>query len=236
MKSGGKLKRARVRVNRGIVLGLALGIILVTFVAFDTIKFNKDTEKVRQDIVNYITDMAQLNGSLESTDVGRVVTESDRELMSSGLEEILDRYYADPALAEAITVYDGYDRDEISRELYRWFYTTAGFELASAQADGESNTFRISFERQGYRYARVNLNDLPVLMDITEIRRGETDIFLGGGPSYLIDQKYSEEDEAWGRQNERTIYVSGTMYITLVDDQWKILMSELYTKKAPEID
>lgn len=236
MRGNNKIKRFMMRVNRGIVLGLVLGAVLVTFVLVDSIKFKKDTEVVRDNIVNYITAMAQLNGKLETTGVGKVVTEQDREVVSAELEKIFAQYYADPALAEGITVYDGYDRDEIARELSRWFYTTAGFKLVSAQAEGESNTFRISFERQGYRYALVQLNDLPVTMDITELQSGETDIFLGGGPSYLIDQKYHDEIEIWGRQNERTIYVSGTMYITLLDGEWKILMSELYTKKAPELD
>ncbi len=236
MKGNNKIKRFMMRVNRGVVLGLILGILLVAFVVADSVKFKKDSVTISENIVNYITAMAELNGSFGESSLGKALTAEDRDAMTAGLERIFDQYYADPALAEGITVYDGYDSDEIMGELAIWFDKTAGFGLISAEAQGDSDTFRISFERQGYRYAIVRLNDLPLSVTLTEPRGNEIDIFLGGGPSYLIDPKYPDDIEVWGVQRERTVYVSGTVYITLVDGEWRILMSDVYTEKAPELD
>lgn len=236
MKGNNKIKRFMMRVNRGVVLGLILGILLVAFVVADGIKFKKDSATIRENIVSYITSMAELNGSFGEASLGRAITAEEKEAMGAGLERIFDQYYADPTLAENITVYDGYDRDEIAAELEVWFGKTAGFELISVEAQYDSDIFRISFERQGYSYAIVRLNDLPLSIKLTEPRGNEVDIFLGGGPSYLIDPKYSDDVDVWGVQRERTIYISGTVYITLVEGEWKILMSDVYTEKAPELD
>lgn len=229
------IKRLLSRVNRGLVLGLIFGIILVSWVVADAIKFNKQTEHIREDIVGYITAMAQLNGKLETTQMGRVITADDRAAMQAGLEEIFEKYCADPAIAKNITVYDGFDTREISRELEAWFDKTAGFKLVSVDVKQDSDKFTLDFERQGYSYAYVQLNNLPLTIEVVECGRNTTDIFLGAGPSYLIDQKYYDDAEAWINTRERTVYLSGSIYLTLVDDQWKILMSDFYTKKEPEI-
>ena len=117
MDGNKKFKRFITRMNRGLALGLVFGIILVSFVIVDTVKFNKDTEKIREDIVGYITAMAELNGKLESSPVGKAITEEDMAAMTAELGRIFDEYYADPALAEKITVYEGYDRNEVAEEL-----------------------------------------------------------------------------------------------------------------------
>lgn len=236
MAKNSKIKRFLARVNRGLVLGLVLGVILVSFVVADTLKFNKDTDKIRENIISYITAMAQLNGKQETSSLGKAITEQDRAAMTEELERIFDIYCADPARAVGITVYDGYDNNEIARELEVWFDKTSSFKVISVQTKSDDDAFRISFERQGYRYALVRLNDLPLAVTLTEPRGNEIDIFLGGGPSYLIDPKYPDGVEVWGSQRERTIYVSGSIYLTMVDGEWRILMSDFYTQKAPELD
>lgn len=235
MEKNKKLQRMLSRVNRGLVLGLILGVALVVFVAVDAVRFNMQTADIREDIVGYVSALVQLNGKPESTPAGRIFTESDREAMRSGLEEIFEQYCADPALAEKITVYEGYDNREIAEELEVWFSKTAGFKLISAQVNGDSDKFTLDFERQGYSYAYVQLNNLPLTIKVEECGRNTTDIFLGRGPSYLIDQKYYDDAEAWVNTRERTVYLSGTLYLTLVEDEWRILMSDFYTKKEPEI-
>lgn len=232
----GRFKRFIRRVNRGVVLGLVLGVLLVGFVAADALKFKKDTEKIRENIVSYISDMVQLNATLNSSGIGKSISYEYRSAMRSGLDEIFAKYYADPALADKITVYSGYDSEGVAAALGDWFNRTAGFKLVSAEVDGESSDFRIKFERQGYRYAYVQLNDLPITMTLIEARSNGVDIFLGGGPSYLIDPIYPDTEEICGSENEKTVYVSGTMYLTLVDGEWRILMSDVYTKKQPELD
>lgn len=236
MSKNNRFKRFMRRVNRGVVLGLIFGIILVGFVVADALNFKKDSAGIRDNIVSYIMDMTLLNAKLEQTAVGKTITDGDRDAMREGLDEIFAKYYAAPTLAEKITVYEGYDSDEIKRVLEDWFFRTSGFDLISARAKADDDVFRISFERQGYRFALVRINDLPLVLNITEARGNEADIFLGGGPSYLIDPKFPDELEIWGSAREKTIYVSGTLYITLQDGEWKILMSEFYTKQEPELD
>ena len=234
MKSN-NIKRFLARVNRGLVLGVALGIALVSFVVADTVKFNKQTQNIRGDIVSYVTALAQLNGRLEATPYGMNLVEADRAAMREGLSQIFEEFCADPAIADKITVYDGFDNREIARELESWFDKTAGFKLISVEVDADSDKFTLNFERQGYAYAYVQLNNLPLTIKVEECGRNTTDLFLGAGPSYLIDQKYYEDAGAWVNTRERTVYLSGTLYLTLVEDEWKILMSDFYTKKEPEL-
>lgn len=236
MDGNKKFKRFITRMNRGLALGLVFGIILVSFVIVDTVKFNKDTEKIREDIVGYITAMAELNGKLESSPVGKAITEEDMAAMTAELGRIFDEYYADPALAEKITVYEGYDRNEVAEELPTWFSRTAGFRLISAEVKSDADSFVISFERQGYSYALVRFSDLPISMELLANRPKDTDIFLGRGPSYLIDPIYPEEADVWELIQTKEIYVSGSVYITLADGEWKILMTDIYTKKETELD
>lgn len=230
-----KFKRILARVNRGLVLGLVLGIALVVFVVVDAVRFNMQTADIREDIVSYVSALVQLNGKLEATPAGGIIADSDREKMRSGLEEIFGQYCADPALADKITVYEGYDTREVAEELEVWFGKTAGFKLISSEINADSDKFTLDFQRQGYSYAYVQLNNLPLTVKVEECGRNTTDIFLGRGPAYLIDQKYYDDGEAWVNTRERTVYLSGTLYLTLVEDEWRILMSDFYTKKEPEI-
>lgn len=235
MKKNSKFKRMLARVNRGLVLGLVLGIALVAFVVVDAVRFNMQTADIREDIVSYVSALVQLNGKLENTSAGGIIVDSDRDAMRAGLEEIFGLYCADPALADKITVYEGYDTREVAEELDAWFGKTAGFKLISAQVNADSDKFTLDFQRQGYSYAYVQLNNLPLTVKVEECGRNTTDIFLGRGPAYLIDQKYYDDAEAWVNTRERTVYLSGTLYLTLVEDGWRILMSDFYTKKEPEI-
>ncbi len=231
-----KLKRLLSRVNRGLVLGLVLGVVLVAFVVVDTVKFNKETANIKEDIVGYITALAQLNGKVETTPVGMAITNEDRESMRTELYDILEEYCADPALAENITVYEGYDSIGVSSWLSVWCNHTAGFRLVSVEVNQDNGNFKLDFERQGYNYAHVQLNNLPITMTVEEGGRNTTNIFLGAGPSYLIDHKYDTVEDVWVVTNERTVYLSGTLYLTRVEGEWKILMSDFYTKNKPEIE
>ena len=121
MNKSTRLKRFFRRVNRGLVLGLVFGILLVVFVTVDTMKFKEDTKEIQADIVSYITDIANLNGMFQSTQVGRYIDPGDRNILIAELENILDKYYADPEIAKMITVYDGYDKNEILPWLNEWF-------------------------------------------------------------------------------------------------------------------
>ena len=234
MNKSTRLKRFFRRVNRGLVLGLVFGILLVVFVTVDTMKFKEDTKEIQADIVSYITDIANLNGMFQSTQVGRYIDPGDRNILIAELENILDKYYADPEIAKMITVYDGYDKNEILPWLNEWFDKTAGFKLMSASIDDESDDFSIAFQKQGSGFAFVQLNDLPITIEIEENYRNTVDIFLGAGPSYLIDPR-GAYDFVSPIVRERTIYISGSVYVALVDDEWKILMSEFYTKIKPEL-
>lgn len=235
MNKSTRLKRFFRRVNRGLVLGLVFGILIVVFVTVDTMKFKEDTKEIQADIVSYITDIANLNGMFQSTQVGRYIDPGDRNILMAELENILDKYYADPEIAKMITVYDGYDKNEILPWLNEWFDKTAGFKLMSASIDDESDDFSIAFQKQGSGFALVQLNDLPITIEIEENYRNTVDIFLGAGPSYLIDPRGGAYDFVSPIVRERTIYISGSVYVALVDDEWKILMSEFYTKIKPEL-
>ena len=168
---------------------------------------------------------------MDSDKIGQRISDEDRKEMEAGLTEILNRYYADSSLAETITVYDGYDTGEIMEELSVWFDRTACMEVTEVRVFDTAEEFQISFERQGYRFARVRINDLPMEIDLcTGVNSPEP--FLGGGPGYLIDPTYPH---GWpGRKKTLKFFLSGNVYLTSVEGEWKILMSDFYTKTTTE--
>lgn len=190
MKGNGYAKKFTKRMNRGIALGLVLGIGLTCFVVADSLKFRRDTAAIGACIVSYITDLARLNERLEATDVGRVITQQDRDAMAAGLDEIFEKYHADPRLAESITVYEGFDSNEIADALEEWLRRTAGFELVSLDVDtGVDSPFTISYERQGHRFALARINDLPLTITLVGHLRSSIEIFLGG-VLHILSTKY----------------------------------------------
>lgn len=233
-----RVRKIVTRINRGIALGVALAVLLAAFIIIDNIRFQKDSEKMREDVLNYVAEMIELN-KLVKSDVGCVISETDRENIRAGLSDILNKYHADPALAEKITVYDSYTSDEISACLEEWFVKTAGFRILSSDMFPENEDIYIGFQREGYRYARVQINDIPVQFTILASRveaKNGVDPFIGGCDNYHIDIKYPDIESAGKRETAVRKLISGTMYMTLVDGEWKILMSEFSIKADPDTD
>ena len=232
-----KLRKIMTRTNRGIVLGIVLAVLLASFIVVDGVKFQTDTRKIRENLIRCITETAELNCLMDPLRVGRQIGEEDRAEITAGLEAVFETYYADPSLTERITVYDGYDSVETRAVLAEWFDRTATMGVSEVRVLSESEEFKISFERQGYRFARVQINDLPMEMDLlTTVRSPEP--FLGAGPSYLIDSVFSESEDGsiFGKEDTLKFYLSGSVYLTLSDGEWKILMSDFYTKANPEVE
>ena len=225
------------RINRGIVLGIILAIILVSFVVIDATKFQIETKQIRTDLIACITEIAELNNFMEYERIGKAIIGEDQEEIKAGMEAIIEKYYADPAIAERITVYDEYDSIETMDALSEWFDRTASMDVLDIRIFDTSDEFKIRFERQGYRFAYVQINDLPMEMDLLTASRSP-EPFLGAGPSYLIDPKYPEDEIAYRYAKNRTLkfYLSGSVYLTNVDGEWKILMSDFYTKANPEVE
>lgn len=225
------LRRIRTRINRGIVLGIVLAILLIGFVIADAVAFQSKTPKIRENLIAYITEIAELNMRMDSDKIGQRISNEDRTEIEAGLTEILNRYYADSSLAETITVYDGYDTGEIMEELSVWFDRTACMEVTEVRVFDTAEEFQISFERQGYHFARVRINDLPMEIDLcTGVNSPEP--FLGGGPGYLIDPFY--DHGSLGRRKTLKFFLSGNVYLTDIEGEWKILMSDFYTKTTTE--
>lgn len=233
-----KLKRFYSRVNRGVVLGIVFAIILASFVIIDATKFNIKTSEIRTDLIAYITEIAELNNRMPYEEIGKAIPDAVQNDIRAGLEQIFEKYYADPALAERITAYDGYDSTETMITLAEWFHRTAGMDILDIRIFAESDEFQMKFERQGYRYAFVQLNDLPMEIDLlTTVQSPEP--YLGAGPSYLFDQKYPDNEEfafEFARKRTLKFYLSGSIYLTNVDGEWKILMSDFYTKANMGVD
>ena len=227
------VKRFFSRMNRGLVLGLILILLLVGFVVTDNLRFEGEKAEITDNIVQYITDLANLNDGMESS-AGTAIGDADQQRIRAGLAEILDRYYADPTLASRITVYDGYDASEIPESLSLWLGRTAAFDLQQVRVDAESDEFQITFERQGYSYAFVQINNLPVEYVTVGISK-KPSLYLGAGPSYLIEAIYPEGSELFTSLRSTEILISGSLYLTREEGEWKILMSELYTKSADKI-
>lgn len=235
MNGNVKVKRILTRTNRGIVLGIVLLILLVSFVVIDGVIFRADTKNIRTDIVDCITKTAELNSLLDPERVGERIGNEDRAEMEAGLNAIFETYYADPFLGSQITVYDGYDSTETMEELALWFDRTATMEVTDVRVLDTREEFQITFERQGYRFARVQINDLPMEMDLrTAVLSPEP--FLGGGPSYLIDRIEPDGSPVFGKNKTLKFFLSGSVYLAKTDGEWKILMSDFYTKTTTEVE
>ncbi len=235
MNGNVKFKRLSARTNRGIILGIILLVLLISFVVIDGAIFRAGTKKIRADLIECITKTAELNSLLDQERIGERIGDEDRAEMADGLNAIFETYYADPSLAERITVYDGYDSAETMKELLQWFDRTAGMVVTEVRVLDTREEFQITFERQGYRFARVQINDLPVEMDLrTAVPSPEP--FLGGGPSYLIDRIEPEGSPVFGKKKTLKFFLSGSVYLTLTDGEWKILMSDFYTKTTAEVE
>ncbi len=223
------------RTNRGIVLGIVLLILLVSFVVVDAAIFRINTKKIRANLIDCITKTAELNSLLDPERVGERIGDEDQAEMIAGLKTIFETYYADPSLTERITVYDGYDSIETMETLADWFGRTASFEVTEIQILDTRDEFKIAFERQGLRFALVQINDLPIEMDIrTAVRSCEP--FMGGGPSYLIDNIEPDGSMVFGKNQTLKFFLSGSVYLTFTEGEWKILMSDFYTKTITEVE
>ena len=232
-------KKMLAKTNRGLVLGLALVIALTAFIAVDTAAFNRTKPELRDMVVGYLDEMLALNDLIETSDVGCVISETDGAAIKEGLNGIIDKYYADPAEAEKITVYKSFTPSEIEAQLDKWMRITSAFELDEAKLLPEDEKTNILFIREGHKYARVEVEYLPVQLTITastmEGRNKSIDLFLGAGPNYHMDMIFDTPTEYLKTFSVRRI-ITGSLYLMNDDGEWKILMSEFLVYDDPDAE
>ena len=232
-------KKMLAKINRGLVLGLVLVIALAAFITVDTAAFNKSKPRLRDMVVGYLGDMLALNDLIETSDIGCAISETDAASIKAGFHEVISKYYGDPAEAGKITVYKSHTPDEIEAQLDKWLRMTAAFELDEAKLLPEDEKASILFIREGQKYARVQIECLPLELTVTastmEARNKSVDLFIGAGPNYHMDMIFEAPTEYLKTFSVRRI-ITGSLYLFNDDGEWKILMSEFLVYDDPDAE
>ena len=243
------------RLNRGVVLAIALIVVFVSYSIVDNAIFEgKDRGEIETLLREYGVDMIKVCGAPKGTNPGEPLTASEKDKMKASLEALVAEYYTDSK--DSVIMYS-------SNSLYG-SDTQNGVELIEkfdAKVDGTlpvivESVELISMEDNGifFNYNGINMSRkagkyvhayMQVSYEVTYIT-SEPDcmpFFLIGDSGYMGYEDIEGEKGELGMSEfyrvKARLTFSGTVKLIRVDGEWKIACTEnIYayadtTTKAP---
>ena len=236
-----KLWKLFKRMNRGLVLGLAVVLVMTVWLSASSAKVNKDIPALKELTKQYLIDLFEINAAMNGEEVGKKVSDSAVTEMRTSLEKLVAEYYSDSKAAQL--AYKGstakINGTRLVDELSDWAKTARVFHVEKAEIVETEEATQSGYVVKNYyfyttqkatKYLEVEYSFEILTTVVTD---DPNNVYAypfsskGGYPEYYADDKYmgGEFGETSGGdicRADLTVTVSGRLIFVREDGEWKL--------------
>ncbi len=224
------LKKLFRRINRGLVLGIALVLIVVTYGAISCAGFEKkEMPRIEETVENYIEDIFALSDAIKTSEVGKPVPDSVKTELDGKIETFIDKYYSTSNAAQKTYGKRMYGSVEVEESLKSQLKELYGYSVISVKnTSDEKLWYGVSGSLLSGKYAHVSFTlayEVEAIMtaDMKLPFLGLTS-FFSDYYDYKTEEGFEEFAPADGKLCKRLLQleISGDMRLVREDGEWKI--------------